>query len=175
MDWTLCEIGQAETRQRAIDDFVAMTAFLEPSMVGVGAHLEQTAKFEGEEFGEVRPLGKVGDAAAAEARRFAGDQHFARADRRESGKHAEDSGFAGAVGADERGAASAGNFKGRIMEGDRSVKAGGRGELLGRDGDTWASVRLLRRVGNGGQDGEGRLAEAAGERGDDAAHFRRAW
>ena len=40
VDWTLREIGQAETRQRAIDDFVAMTAFLEPSMVGVGAHLD---------------------------------------------------------------------------------------------------------------------------------------
>ena len=131
MDWALREIGQAETRERAIDDFVAMTAFLKPTMVGVGAHLNQPAKLEGKEFGEVGPLGEVGEAAAAEARRFAGDQHFARANRRESGEHAEEGGFAGTVGADECGPAAAGNFKGRVMEGDWSVEAGSRGELLG--------------------------------------------
>ncbi len=131
MDWAFREIGQAETRERAIDDFVAMTAFLEPTMVGVGAHLDQPAKLEGKEFGEVRPLGEVGEAAAAEARRFAGDQRFARANRRESGEHAEEGGFAGAIWAAARGPAAAGNFTGRVMAGDRSVEAGSRGELLG--------------------------------------------
>ena len=62
-------------------------------------------------------------------------------------KHAQERGFTGALGADERGPASARYLEGRVMEGDRAVEAGGGGELLGRDGDAWASALLLLRVG----------------------------
>ena len=77
VDRSLRESGQTEARQREVDGFVTMPAFLEPSVVGVGAHLHQAPKLEREIFGEMRPLGEVGDATAAEARGFAGDQGFA--------------------------------------------------------------------------------------------------
>ena len=131
VDWTIGEFDQAEARERSVNAFVTMPAFFEPSVMGVGAHLDQATELEGEEFGEVRALGKVSDATAAEARGFAGDQHFTRADRGEAGEHAEKGGFAGAIGADERGSAAAGNLESRIMEGDWSVATGGGGELFG--------------------------------------------
>ena len=40
VDRTIGESAQAEPRQGSLDGFIAMLAFLEPSMVGVGAHLD---------------------------------------------------------------------------------------------------------------------------------------
>ena len=40
VDRALGEFGQAEAREREVDGFVAVLTFFEPSMVGVGAHLD---------------------------------------------------------------------------------------------------------------------------------------
>jgi len=152
VDRAIGEFGQVEALERSVNGFVAVPTFFEPSVMGIGAHLDQATEFEGEEFGEVRALGKVGDTTATEAWRFAGDQYFAGADRGEAGEYPEQGGFAGAIGADECRPADAGNLEARIMEGDWSVKTGGGGELLGGYGDAGAAVLLLLGVGNGGQD-----------------------
>lgn len=114
-------------------------------------------------FGKLRALGEVGDSAPPETRGFAGDPNLSGADRREPGEHAEEGGLAGTVGADERGPTSAGDFKGRIVERDRTVDARGGGESLGGDSLARAALLLLGRIRDAGQDGEERLTEPRGE------------
>ena len=87
MDRTLRQLGQPETRQREVDGFVAVLTFFEPSVMGVGAHLDQAPELEREGLGEVRALGEVGDATPAEARGFTGDQDFSGPNRRQPGEH----------------------------------------------------------------------------------------
>jgi hypothetical protein len=108
-----------------------MLAFLEPSVMGVGAHLDQPPEFEWERFREMRALGEVSDAAAAEARGFAADSDFAGANRSQTGEHPEKRRFSRAIWTDECSPATAGNLERRVMEGDWAVCPGGGGELLG--------------------------------------------
>ena len=173
VDRAFREFGQAKARQRQVDGFVAVAAFLEPSVVGVRTHLHQAAELEREVFGELRALREVGDTTAAEARGLSGDERLAGADRRESGEHPEQGRFAGAIGADERGPAAAGNFESGVVEREGSVSAGRGGELLGEDGDAWAAVLLFLRVRYHRQDGEDGVAEMTREGGDDSIHLPR--
>ena len=65
VDRAVGELRQAELREGPVDGVVAMTAFLEPAVVRVRAHLHEPADEQREAFGQLRTLGEVGDAAAA--------------------------------------------------------------------------------------------------------------
>ena len=101
----------------------AVAAFLEPSVVRVRPHLHQPAEEERKTFRQLGALREIGDPAATQRGRRAGDEDFAGLRRDESGEDAEERGFAGAVDTDETVPLTAGQFKFGVFEKFNSVES----------------------------------------------------
>jgi hypothetical protein len=60
------EVSELQEVERAVDRFVAMVAFFKPTVVSVGAHLDQSPECQRERVGQPRALREVGHAGAAQ-------------------------------------------------------------------------------------------------------------
>ena len=79
---------QAQLREGLVDGGFAVAAFLEPSVVRVRPHLHQPAEEERKTFRQLGALREIGDPAATQRGRRAGDEDFAGLRRDESGEDA---------------------------------------------------------------------------------------
>ena len=154
------EVGESHAFEGEVDGVVAMETFFQPTVVGVSAHLDESAQLQRKIGRQVRALGEVGDMPPSGPRGRVTDEHRPAFRRRQSSEDAEQGGLTRAVRADERRPAPAGNFEARVAERRRSIGPSPCRESSGENGDSSAARLLWRCIREGWKQCEHRSAEA---------------